>query len=86
MGPAQGIHEKARDPNRTARRVTVTDLARAAGVSRSTVSLVLRDSPLVKRETRRRVEEAIDRLGYVYNRNAANLRRRTSDGGGHGHQ
>ncbi len=57
----------------------MTDLARAAGVSRSTVSLVLRNSPLVKRETRHRVEEAIDRLGYVYNRNAANLRRRTSD-------
>ena len=67
------------DTSQTSRRITVTDLARAAGVSRSTVSLVLRNSPLVKRETRRRVEEAIDRLGYVYNRNAANLRRRTSD-------
>ena len=69
----------AQESGQTGRRVTVTDLARAAGVSRSTVSLVLRDSPLVKRETRRRVEEAIDRLGYVYNRNAANLRRQTSD-------
>ena len=69
----------AQETNRKDRRITVTDLARAAGVSRSTVSLVLRNSPLVKRETRRRVEEAIDRLGYVYNRNAANLRRRTSD-------
>ena len=66
-------------PNQEGRRVTVTDLARAAGVSRSTVSLVLRDSPLVKRETRQRVEEAIERLGYVYNRSAANLRRQTSD-------
>ena len=79
MEPARSKREGAREPNRKSRRVTVTDLARAAGVSRSTVSLVLRDSPLVKRETRRRVEEAIDRLGYVYNRNAANLRRRTSD-------
>ena len=79
MEPARGKREGAQDPSRKSRRVTVTDLARAAGVSRSTVSLVLRDSPLVKRETRRRVEEAIDRLGYVYNRNAANLRRRTSD-------
>jgi len=60
-------------------RVTVTDLARAAGVSRSTVSLVLRDSPLVKRETRAKVEVAIERLGYVYNRSAANLRRSASD-------
>ena len=69
----------AQETNRKGRRVTVTDVARAAGVSRSTVSLVLRDSPLVKRETRLRVEAAIDRLGYVYNRNAANLRRQTSD-------
>ena len=69
----------AQESNRKGRRVTVTDVARAAGVSRSTVSLVLRDSPLVKRETRQQVEAAIDRLGYVYNRNAANLRRQTSD-------
>ena len=69
----------AQEPNRTSRRITVTDLARAAGVSRSTVSLVLRNSPLVKRETGRRVEEAIDHLGYVYNRSAANLRRQSSD-------
>ena len=65
---------EAQESNRKGRRVTVTDVASAAGVSRSTVSLVLRDSPLVKRETRQRVEVAIDRLGYVYNRNAANLR------------
>ena len=67
------------DARHATQRVTVTDLARAAGVSRSTVSLVLRNSPLVKRETRRRVEEQIERLGYVYNRNAANLRRQTSN-------
>ena len=69
----------AQETSRKGRRITVTDVARAAGVSRSTVSLVLRDSPLVRRETRQRVEEAIDRLGYVYNRSAANLRRQTSD-------
>ena len=73
------MSQVAQKPNQASRSVTVTDLARAAGVSRSTVSLVLRSSPLVKRETGRRVEEAIERLGYVYNRNAANLRRRTSD-------
>lgn len=69
----------AQEPRQASRRTTVADLARAAGVSRSTVSLVLRNSPLVKRETRHRVEEAIERLGYVYNRSAANLRRQTSD-------
>ena len=55
------------------------DIARAAGVSKSTVSLVLRDSPLVKGETRQRVEQAMQRLGYVYNRGAASLRAASSD-------
>jgi LacI family transcriptional regulator len=43
-------------------------------VSKSTVSLVLKGSSLVKAETRERVERAIEQLGYVYNRSAANLR------------
>lgn len=58
---------------------TMIDIARAAGVSKSTVSLVLRDSPLVKGETRQRVEQAMQRLGYVYNRGAASLRAASSD-------
>ncbi len=60
------------------RRITVTDIARASGVSRATVSLVLRSSPLVHSDTRARVERQIKELGYVYNRAAANLRTRTS--------
>ena len=56
------------------RATTIVDIARAAGVSKSTVSLVLKDSPLVKSETRDKVSRAIDQLGYVYNRSAANLR------------
>ena len=43
-------------------RVTIVDLARAAGVSKSTVSLVLQASPLVKPDKRRKVQEAIERL------------------------
>jgi LacI family transcriptional regulator len=60
-------------------RVTIVDIARAAGVSKSTVSLVLQESTLVKPVTRERVRDAIRRLGYVYHRGAANLRRSTSD-------
>src|SRR5215471_6206559 len=56
------------------RATTIVDIARAAGVSKSTVSLVLKGSPLVRAKTRDRVERAIDQLGYVYNRSAASLR------------
>jgi LacI family transcriptional regulator len=62
-----------------ARTVTIIDIAREAGVSKSTVSLVLKMSPLVKDETRQRVTKAMDALGYVYNRGAASLRRARSD-------
>jgi LacI family transcriptional regulator len=59
-------------------RVTVIDIARAAGVSKSTVSLVLQGSPLVHEETRAKVNAVIRDLGYVYNRGAANLRQSNS--------
>jgi LacI family transcriptional regulator len=55
-------------------RVTVIDIAQAAGVSKSTVSLVLQGSPLVNEGTRAKVNAAMRDLGYVYNRGAANLR------------
>ena len=43
-------------------------------VSKSTVSLVLQNSPLVRAETRADVRQAMADLGYVYNRSAAQLR------------
>jgi LacI family transcriptional regulator len=55
-------------------RVTVIDIAKAAGVSKSTVSLVLQASPLVNEITRGKVNAVMRELGYVYNRGAANLR------------
>lgn len=56
------------------RRPTIKDVAREAGVSKSTVSLVLQNNPAVKAETRSRVQAAMARIGYVYNRAAATLR------------
>lgn len=55
-------------------RITVVDVAEAAGVSRSTVSLVLRGSPSISRPTQERVLAKIKELGYVYDRRAASLR------------
>lgn len=60
--------------NTTDKRPTIIDVARKAGMSKSTVSLVLRNSPLVRDETRAQVREAMAEIGYVYNRAAANLR------------
>ncbi|MEX0318996.1 MAG: LacI family DNA-binding transcriptional regulator [Ruegeria sp.] len=56
------------------RRPTIKDVAKEAGVSKSTVSLVLQRSPLVKEKTRQQVREAMARIGYVYNRAAAQMR------------
>lgn len=71
---AQGMRHMADTP----RRITLNDIAHACGVSRATVSLVLRSSPLVHADTRERVEAEMRRQGYVYNRAAANLRQRVS--------
>lgn len=54
-------------------RPTIYDVAREAGVSKSLVSLVLNDSPLVSEPKRTAVREAISRLGYRPSRAAATL-------------
>lgn len=56
------------------RRPTIIDVAKHAGISKSTVSLVLQNSPSVREETRLLVRKAMAELGYVYNRAAANMR------------
>ena len=55
-------------------RATIVDVARCAGVSKSTVSLVLSGSSLVAEATRTRVSQAMSDLGYIYHRGAATLR------------
>jgi len=58
--------------------VTLSDVSARAGVSRSTASLVVRGSGRISNETRDRVLLAMEELGYVYNRQAANMRQRQS--------
>jgi len=58
---------------RSARPPTINDVARTAGVSKKTVSRVLNRSPLLKQDTRARVESAIAELGYVPNPQARAL-------------
>ncbi|SDQ46496.1 LacI family DNA-binding transcriptional regulator [Microbacterium sp. cf332] len=57
---------------------TVEDVARAAGVSRQTVSNVLNSPAIVRDETRERVERAIADLGYRPHIAARALRTRRS--------
>lgn len=61
----------------TSQRVTIRDVARAAGVSTTTVSHVLSGNGRVHPETRSRVNDMVDQLGYRPNPVAANLRRST---------
>jgi len=60
------------------RPATIEDVARAAGVSRQTVSNVLNAPGAVREETRERVKEAIGRLGYAPHASARRLRTRRS--------
>ena len=63
----------------TARRPTIQDVARLAGVSAQTVSNVLNNRPVTREATRARVEDAIGELGYERNSFARALRLRRSD-------
>lgn len=64
---------------RNEKRVTLLDVAKEAGVSRATASLVVRGSKTISLPTQKKVEEAMSRLGYIYDRAAANLRSHRSN-------
>jgi DNA-binding LacI/PurR family transcriptional regulator len=55
-------------------KTTLSTIAEHLGVSTATVSLALRDSPLVAHSTREKVKDAATELGYIYDRRAASLR------------
>lgn len=49
---------------------TINDVAKRAGLSRSTVSLVLNNSSLVSEKSRQKVLQVIKEMNYVPNSNA----------------
>ena len=53
--------------------VSIKDIARAAGVSHSTVSRALSDSPLVREETKKRIQQLAQEMGYSPNIAARSL-------------
>ncbi len=54
-------------------RVSIKDVAKAAGVSHSTVSRALANSPLIPELTRRRIQRVAHRMGYAPNAIARGL-------------
>ncbi len=57
-----------------AQKIKLSTIADTLGVSTATVSLALRDSPLVADATRDRIKLHARTIGYIYNRRAASLR------------
>lgn len=55
-------------------KATSLDIAYQAGVSQSTVSRALRNSPLVNEETRLKIQALAKELNYKVDKNASNLR------------
>lgn len=60
------------------KRITLNDVAKHAGVSRSTASLVVQESTKIKSSTTQKVLKSMNELGYVYDRMAANMRAQKS--------
>jgi DNA-binding LacI/PurR family transcriptional regulator len=65
--------------NRNSKKVTIKDVARAAGVSTQTVSRVINNRPDVSSETRARIKKLIKELGYAPNIIARSLSRGRSN-------
>lgn len=66
------------DPGGSLASVTIIDVAKAAGVSKTTASDALRGQGRVSNSTRDTVLEAAQRLGYTLNRSARSLRTATT--------
>lgn len=58
--------------------ISIADIARVAGVSHTTVSRALRDSPLISSETRERIQRLAIEMGYTPNAIAQSLQTRQS--------
>ncbi|WHI49660.1 LacI family DNA-binding transcriptional regulator [Microbulbifer sp. MLAF003] len=58
--------------------VSMSDIARLAGVSESTVSRALNNNPLINEKTRERIQQIARSMNYKINESARNLRLKRS--------
>jgi len=72
------VKQTATDGQHARGRVSIKDVAQAAGVSHSTVSRALNDSPLVTEETRARIKTTALEMGYIPNAVARSLKAQRS--------
>ena len=63
----------------SSKKVTITEVAKHAGVSVTTVSMVLGNKGRISPDTIEKVNAAVEELGYIRNRAAANLRSNSSE-------
>jgi LacI family transcriptional regulator len=63
-----------KSPSRSGASVTIQDIARALNISHTTVSRALADSPKISAETKLRVRNAVEQLGYVPSASARMMR------------
>lgn len=59
-------------------KVTISDIAKAANVAKSTVSKVLNDSPKISQETKQKVREIMKQMNYTPSSIATGLARQSS--------
>lgn len=77
MGEAPTVTtSSSKGPIVTDERVSIKDIARAAGVSHPTVSRALNESPLVRRETKDRIQRLAEEMGYTPDAVAQSLQTR----------
>ena len=73
--PAAAAPLRGEEP---ARKHTINDIARLANVSKKTVSRVINESPFVREDTRTRIAEIMQRVGYTPDPQARGLAFRRS--------
>jgi len=58
---------------------TIYDIAKALGVSPATVSRGLKDHPGIRKDTRKKIQETAQKMGYQHNMFASSLRRKQTN-------